>query len=170
MVSCPAWLYCVSYRQETFCEQFPVRRDATVFLTDRKLFAYSFLSGVMPQCFLPIGNYLRMVSYPAWFHCVSYQQETFCEQFPVRHSFTVFHSNRKLFANGFLSGVMPQCFLPIGNFSTGDFSTSLEMTERLGSIVFHLNRKLFAYGFLSGVALLCFLPTGNFLRIVSCPA
>ena len=64
---------CVSYGQETGCKKFPVRCGSTVFLADRKLVAYSFLSSVMPQCFLPIGNYLRMVSYPAWFHCVSFQ-------------------------------------------------------------------------------------------------
>ena len=64
---------CVSYGQETGCKKFPVRRGSTVFLTDRKLFAYGFLSGVMPQCFLPIGNFLHIVSYSAWLHCVSYR-------------------------------------------------------------------------------------------------
>ncbi len=64
---------CVSYGQETGCKKFPVRRGAIVFLTDRKLFANSFLFGLAPLCFLPTGNYLRMVSYPAWLHCVSYR-------------------------------------------------------------------------------------------------
>lgn len=56
---------CVSYGQETGCVKFPIRRGAIVFLTDRKLFAYSFLSGLVPLRFISIGNYLRMVSYPA---------------------------------------------------------------------------------------------------------
>ena len=64
---------CVSYGQETGCKKFPVRRGSTVFLTDRKLFANSFLSGIASLCFISIGNYLRMVSYPAWLHCVSSQ-------------------------------------------------------------------------------------------------
>ena len=82
--------------------------------------------------------------------CVSYGQETGCKKFPVRRGSTVFLADRKLVAYSFLFGVMPQCFLPIGNFSTGDFSTSLEMTERLGTMRF--------------------MPTGNCFRIVSCPA
>ena len=76
---------CVSYGQETGCKKFPVRRGSTgfhlnrklfaynflsglitlVLHTDRKPFAYSFLSGLAPLRFISIGNYLRMVSYPA---------------------------------------------------------------------------------------------------------
>jgi hypothetical protein len=36
-----------------------------VFLTDRKLFADSFLSGLTQWYSLPTGNCLRRVSYPA---------------------------------------------------------------------------------------------------------
>ena len=64
---------CVSYGQETGCKKFSVRRGSTVLLADRKLVAYSFLFDVAPLRFISIGNYLRMVSYPAWLHCVSYQ-------------------------------------------------------------------------------------------------
>jgi hypothetical protein len=56
---------CVSYGQETGCKKFPVRRGSTVFLTDRKLVAYSFLFDVALLCFLPTGNFLHIVSYPA---------------------------------------------------------------------------------------------------------
>jgi hypothetical protein len=34
-----------------------------LFLTDRKLFAYGFLLGMTPLCFLLTGNYSRIVSY-----------------------------------------------------------------------------------------------------------
>jgi uncharacterized membrane protein YedE/YeeE len=56
---------CVSYGQETGCKKFSVRRGSTVLLADRKLVAYSFLFDVAPLRFISIGNYLRMVSYPA---------------------------------------------------------------------------------------------------------
>ena len=58
-VSHSAWLHGVLYRQETVGERFPVRLDSTVFLTHRKLFAYSFLSALAPWCFLPTGNFSR---------------------------------------------------------------------------------------------------------------
>ena len=64
---------CVSYGQETGCKKFPVRCGSTVFLADRKLVAYSFLSGVAPLCFISIGNYSHIVSYPVWHRCVSSQ-------------------------------------------------------------------------------------------------
>ena len=101
-VSCPAWLHCVSCRQETVCEGFPARRGTVVFLIDRKLFAYSFLPGVAPLCFLPTGNCLRRVSYSTWPHCVSCRQETVCERFPTRRGSTVFLADRKLFDGRFL--------------------------------------------------------------------
>ena len=110
-----------------------------------------------------------MVSYPAWLHCVSYRQETFRVQFPIRHDAIVFHRGRKLFAYRFLSGMAPLRFIPTGNFSTGDFSTPLEMTERHGAAVFHRGRKLFANGFPSGIAPLRFISTGNYSRTVSYP-
>ena len=114
-VSCPTWRHCVSYRQETFREGFPTRRAAIVLLTDRKLFANGFLLGMAPLCFLPTGNFSRMVSYSTWLHCVSCRQETVCEGFPARRGSIVFLTGRKLFAKGFLLGVAPLCFLPTGN-------------------------------------------------------
>ena len=117
---------CVSYGQETGCKKFPVRLGSTAFLTDRKLFPNSFLSGLVPLCFISIGNYLRMVSYPVWFHCVSYRQETFRPEIsrlrfaPLemteRRGTTVFLADRKLVAYSFLSGVAPLYFLPTGNY------------------------------------------------------
>ena len=44
---------------------FPTRYDTMVLLTDRKLFANCFLSGMTLWCFLPTGNYLLKISYPA---------------------------------------------------------------------------------------------------------
>ena len=62
IVSCSAWLHCVSCWQETIREGFPTRLGSTVFLADRKLFAKGFLLGVAPLCFLPARNCLRRVS------------------------------------------------------------------------------------------------------------
>ena len=107
---------------------FPTRHGTTVFLTGRKLFANGFLFVMALLCFLPTGNCLRRVSYSTWHYCASLQQETVRERFPIRHSNTVFHCDRKLFAKGFLFDLAPPCFLPTGNYSPGDFSTSLEMT------------------------------------------
>ena len=107
---------CVSYRQETICEGFPTRHGINVFHDDRKLFAYGFLFGLGQMCFIPTGNYSRMVSYPAWHCCVLYRQETICEGFPVRLGTDVFHTDRKLFAYGFLSDMAPMCFISVGNY------------------------------------------------------
>jgi len=76
-VSCSTWHYCISYRQETICEGFPIRLDAIVFQCGRKLSADSFLLDMALLCFLPAGNYLRMVSYSTWHYRVSCRQETF---------------------------------------------------------------------------------------------
>jgi hypothetical protein len=64
IVSCPPWLHGVSYPQETVGERFPVRLGSMVFLTHRKLFAYSFLSALAPWRFLPTGNCSPIVSCP----------------------------------------------------------------------------------------------------------
>ena len=142
-VSHSTWLHGVSYPQETFCLWFPVRLDSMVFHTDRKLFAYGFLSGLAPWYSLPTGNYSRKVSCPTWHHSISYRQETFCEGFPVRLDSMVLLADRKLLAKGFLSDLIPWCFLPTGNCSPGDFSTPLEMTKGRGSMVLLTYRKLF---------------------------
>lgn len=55
----------VSYGQETGCKKFSVRYGSTGFLADRKLVAYGFLSGIASLCFISIGNYSHIVSYPA---------------------------------------------------------------------------------------------------------
>jgi len=57
IVSCPTWLHCVSYRQETFCDWFPVRPGSIAFHTGRKLLANSFLSDMVPLRFITTGNY-----------------------------------------------------------------------------------------------------------------
>ena len=111
-----AWQHCVSCQQETVRERFPIRLDAIVFLTGRKLFAKGFLVVMALLCFLPAGNCLRIVSYSTWHYCVSYRQETICEGFPGRHGTTVFLADRKLFAKGFLVVMAPLCFLPAGNY------------------------------------------------------
>ena len=116
-VSHSAWLHGVLYPQETVREGFPVRLGSMVFFTDRKLLAKGFLSILSPWCFLPTGNCSRRVSYSAWLHGVSYPQETVRERFPVRLGSMVFLTDRKLFAYGFLSDLIPWCFIPIGNCS-----------------------------------------------------
>ena len=67
------WRRCESYRWETVCGRFPVRRGVTAFHLSKKLLVNSFLSGMGALCFNSIGNYLRMVSCSAWGHCVSIQ-------------------------------------------------------------------------------------------------
>ena len=161
-VSCPPWLHGVSYPQETVRVWFPVRLGSMLFLAHGKLFAKGFLFDLAPWRFFPTGNYSRRVSCPTWLHGFPYRQETFCLWFPVRLDSMVFHTDRKLFAYGFLSGLAPWYSLPTGNCSPGDFSTPLEMTKGLGSKVFLTDRKLFAKGFLFGLAPWCSLPTGNF--------
>ena len=161
-------------------EEFPVRLGGIAFLTGRKLFAKGFLPGVTLWCFLPAGNFSQRVSYSAWLHCVSCRQETVCEGFPTRRGSTVFLTDRKLFAKGFLPGVTLWRFLPTGNcLRRVSCSTWLHCVScrqetvyegfptRRGSTVFLTGRKLFAYSFLLGVAPLYFLPAGNCLRRVS---
>ena len=125
-VSYPAWDGCVSYRQETVCAGVPVRLGTMAFHTDRKLFAYGFLSGLAPMCFISAGNCLRMVSYSAWDRCVSYRQETIRVWFPVRHGTDVFHTGKKL----------------SGEEISGLRFAALEMTGRRYTMVFHAHRKL----------------------------
>ena len=165
-VSCPTWRHGVSYRQETVCEGFPTRLDTVVFLTDRKLFTYSFLLDLALRCFLPTGNFSRIVSYSTW-HCgVSYRQETVCKWFPTRRGSTVFLADRKLFAKGFLLDVAPLCFLPTGNclrrvsYSTWPHCVSCRQETvcerfptRRGSTVFLADRKLFDGRFLDSASL-----------------
>ena len=62
---------------------------------DRKLFAYSFLSGMGQLHIIAAGNYSRMGSYSAWEMGI--------------------HSDRKLFANGFLLDVGKWGFIAAGN-------------------------------------------------------
>ena len=134
------------------------------------------------MCFIPTGNYSRMVSYSTWHQCVSYRQETIRVWFPVRFGTAVFHIGRKLFVYGFLSGLALLRFIPTGNYSrmvsypAWDGCVSYRQETvcagfpiRLGTAVFHTDRKLFAYDFLSDLAPVCFIPTGNYSRMVSCP-
>ena len=180
MVSCPIWHCCVSYRQETICVWFPVRLGTDVFHTSRKLFAYGFLSGLAPMCFISAGNCLRMVSYSTWHQCVSYRQETVCEGFPTRHGTDVFHISRKLFAYGFLSDLALLCFISVGNYlrmvsysawyrcvSYRQETIRVWFPVRFGTAAFHTDRKLFAYGFLSDLRPMRLTPTGNCLQRVS---
>ena len=153
-----------------------------LFLAHRKLFAKGFLFGLIPQCFLPTGNCSPIVSCPAWLHGFPYPQETVREGFPIRLDSMVLLTHRKLFAKGFLSDLIPQCFLPTGNCSRRvSYSAWLHAVScpqetvregfpiRLGSMAFLAHRKLFAKGFPFGLAPWCSLPTGNCWRRVSCP-
>ena len=49
-----AWRRCESYRWETVCGRFPVRRGVTAFHLSKKLLANSFPSGIAPMCFMAI--------------------------------------------------------------------------------------------------------------------
>ena len=162
--------------------EFPIRLGSMVLLTHRKLFAKGFLSDLIPQCFLPKGNWSRIVSCPPWLHGFPYPQETVREGFPVRLGSMVLLAHRKLFAKSFLFGLAPWCFLPTGNCSPivscppwlhavacPQETVREGFPVRLDSTVFLAQRKLFAYGFLSALAPWFSLPTGNFLPMVSCP-
>ena len=159
-VSCPPWLHGISYRQETVRERFPVHLVSMVFLTHGKLFAKGFLFGLIPQCFLPTGNYSHIVSHSAWLHGVSCPQETVGERFPVRLDSTVFLTDRKLFAYSFLSDLASWRFLP-----TGNCWRKVSCPPWLHGVSYH--RKLFAYSFPFDLAPWRFLPTGNCSPIVS---
>ena len=164
-VSYPTWLHCLSSRQETVREGFPTRHGTIVFHRGRKLFAKGFLPGMAPLSFITIGNCSRRVSYPAWHHCFSSQQETVRKGFPTRHGTIVFHHDRKLFAKGSLPGMAPLSFTATGNCSrrvsypawhhcpSPRQETVREwFTTQHGTIVFHRGRKLLAKGFLLGMA------------------
>ena len=164
--SCSTRLHCVSCRQETVCEGFPARRGSTVFLADRKLFAYSFLLDLTLWRFLPTGNCLRRVSYSTWLHCVSCRQETVCEGFPARRDTVVFLTGRKLFAYSFQLGMAPLCFLSAGNYLRRvSYSTWLRCIScrqetvcegfpaRRDTVAFLTGRKLFERRFLDSASL-----------------
>ena len=77
---------------------------------NRKLFADSFLFDVGTLCLNSIGNYLRIVSCPVWYHCVSYRPEISRLRFAalemtVGRGGDVNHTDGKLSAEGSLSGV-----------------------------------------------------------------
>lgn len=152
IVSYPAWLHCVSSRQETFGEWFPIRHGAIAFHLNRKLFAYSFLPDMAPLRFIPAGNFLRIVSHSTWCRCVSSRQETFRPEISRLRSA---RNDRTAW---------PHCV------SYRQETIRVQFPIRHGSIAFHLHRKLLANSFLSGMTPLCFIATGNFLRMVSCPA
>ena len=155
IVSCPAWYHCVSYRPEISRLRFAalemtVGRGGDVNHTDGKLLANSFLSGMRTLCFNSIGDYLRIVSCPAWYHCVSYRPEISRLRFAalemtVGRGGDVNHTDGKLSAEGALSGVGLVCFNSIGNCSR-------MVSYRHGADVIHLSRKLFANSFLFGVS------------------
>lgn len=62
------------------------------------------------------GNYGQTVSCPVCEQCVSSQQETMSEKFPVRHVSSGIHLNRKLLANSFLSGMGLMRIIATGNY------------------------------------------------------
>ena len=115
IVSYSAWDRSLAYRQETISEKFPIRHETEVQYTDRKLFAKGFLSGMGQVWSIAVGNCLRKVFHPAWGRCTAHRQETVCKRFPVRHETEVQHTDRKLFANSFLSGMGQVWSIAVGN-------------------------------------------------------
>ncbi len=128
---------------------FPTRHGTAVFLADRKLVAKGFLFDMATLCFIATGNFLRRVSYSTWHYCVSLQQETVRERFPIRLDAIVFQCDRKLFADSFLLGMALLFFLSAGNFFAGRFLDSARNDR-------------------GGVAAMGVIATGNCLRRVSC--
>ncbi len=116
-VSYTAWGVWYTWRQETIREGFPVRRRKKGIHADRKLFAKGFLYGVGWIAFIATGNCSRKVSYTAWEGWCSKRQETVCERFPIRRGMDCIHSDRKLFAKGFLYCVRRMVYIATGNCS-----------------------------------------------------
>ena len=80
-------------------------------------------------------------------------------QFPIRLDAVAVLTGRKLFAKGFLSGLTLWCFLPPGNYTTGDFSTPLRSARNDKSTARCVSyERLFANRFPSGLPLWCFSP------------
>ena len=80
-------------------------------------------------------------------------------QFPIRLDALVFLFGRKLFVKGFLSDLTLWCFLPTGNYTTGDFSTPLRSARNDKSAARCVSyERLFANRFPSGLPLWCFSP------------
>ena len=101
--------------RKLFAKGFPSDMGAMVHHLNRKLFAKSFLSDMGLWCIISTGNDWRTVSCPACEQCVSTQQETVSERFPVRHVSSVHHRNRKLLAKGFPSDMGLWCIISTGN-------------------------------------------------------
>ena len=116
-VSYTAWGVWYTWRQETVCERFPIRREKNGIHSDRKLFAKGFLSGVRRVAYIATGNYSRMVSYLTWGVWYTWRQETIRKGFPIRRGDNEIHSDRKLFAKGFLFGVSRMVYIATGNYS-----------------------------------------------------
>ena len=119
----------------------------------------SFLSGVGQRGFIATGNCLRMVSYSTWDKGDSWRQETICEWFPTRRGTKGIHSDRKLFAYSFLSGMGRWQIIVAGNCTRMVSYSTWEMG-------IHSDRKLFANGFLLDVGQWGFIAAGNCLRMV----
>ena len=160
-VSYSAWNYCESFQQETIRQQFPIRYETTVYHLNRNPFANSFPSGMEPMWITWIGNPSPTVSYSAWNYCESFQQETIRQQFPIRYETTVYHLNRKPFANSFPSDMKLLCITSIGNLlpvvshPTWNYCVSpqqetirQQLPIRHATTVYHPNRKPFANSFL----------------------
>ena len=83
-VSCPTWHHSISYRQETFCEGFPIRLDSMLFLTPQETVREGFPIRLGSIAFLAhrklfAGRFLDSARNDkrAWLHGAPYLQETF---------------------------------------------------------------------------------------------
>ena len=169
-VSYTAWDGLYSQRQETVCERFPTRRGTMVYIAT--------------------GNWWRKVSYLTWGVWYTWRQETIRKGFPTRHGESGIHSDRKLFAKGFLFGVGSMVYIAAGNclrkvsyLTWGVWYTcrqktlrweisrlrfaALEMTGWHGTDGIHCYRKLCVKGFLFGVGRMVYIATGNYSQRVS---
>ena len=111
-----------------------------------------------------------MVSYSTWDKGDSSRQETICEWFLIRHETVVYHSDRKLLANGFPFGMGQWYIIATGNCSAGDFSTPLRCArnDRGGeNYCVSWRQETVCDGFLFGVGQRGFIATGNCLRMGS---
>ena len=135
--------------RKLFAYSFPSGMGRLRIYRDRKLFANGFLLDVGQWGFIETGNCLRMVSYSTWDKGDSSRQETVCEWFPtrrgkwgfiatgnclrwvpIRRGAVVYHSGRKLFANGFLSGMRRWCITSTGNYLHDFFLVIYNMSKQ----------------------------------------
>ena len=123
-VSCRYAIQSAHVEQETFRKQFPVAMIHNRSMPDRKLYANSFLPLCCTIVSCRTGNLSQTVSCRYDSQSSHAGQETFRKQFPAPVIRNRHMTNRKLFANSFLSLCCTIVSRRIGNFYANSFLQS----------------------------------------------